>query len=388
MSSGILRTGDNTRYMKKIFMFVNVDWFFLSHRLPVAEAAKKNNIDMSVFAELTRTHSKKKINGFKFLESPLTRSSKSIFHFILEFFKTYKIIRRGQPSLIHAVTIKPILVLGIIARLTSTPFIGSISGLGPAFSSDTFLKRLRLRFIVKVLRFIFHRKEICLICQNTSDCDVLVGHNVLAIKKIFIIRGSGVDLDDFSPSKKTINSQKYILMSSRILLDKGIQEYCMAAEIVAQSTNNKIKFKLSGPIDSSSPTSISRSKLEKMVAKYGVEYLGERVDMPELLASATLFVLPSYYPEGLPKVLLEAAASGIPIITTDHPGCRDAIKNKETGLLVPPKDPESLSNAIMELLSNDTVSKHMGEKARLLAEKSFQISSVVDDHYSIYQRLL
>ena len=389
MSFGILRTGDNLESMKKIFMFVNVDWFFLSHRLPVAKAAKKNNIDLSVYTEFTHTHAEKKIDGFNFLESPLSRSSRSIFHSIFEFFQAYKIIKRAQPDLIHAVTIKPILVLGIIARLTSIPFVGSISGLGPAFSSDTLLKRVRLWFVIKVFSFIFDRKEIGVICQNTSDSETLLSKKVLAKEKILMIPGSGVDIEEFSPSKKAIDSEKYILMSSRILFDKGIKEYCEAAMIVKGTINEDVKFKLSGPIDSISPTSISISELENLVKKYGIDYLGDnRIDMPVLMASASLFVLPSYYPEGVPKVLLEAAASGVPVITTDHPGCRDAITNKGTGLLVPIKDSQALAKAIIELISDESLSKHMGNQGRLLAEKSFQVSSVVDHHYSLYRRLL
>jgi glycosyltransferase involved in cell wall biosynthesis len=375
--------------MKKIFMFVNVDWFFLSHRLPVAKAAKKNNIDLSVYSEFTKSHAEKKIDGFNFLESPLSRSSTSILHSIFEFFQAYKMIKRAQPDLIHAVTIKPILALGIIARLTSTPFIGSISGLGPAFSSDTLLKRIRLWVLIRILRFIFDRNEIGVICQNTSDSQVLLSNKVLAKEKILMIPGSGVDIDEFSPLKKVINSEKYILMSSRILFDKGIQEYCEAAEIVKRAIKDDVKFKLSGPIDSISPTSISKSELENLVEKYDIDYLGDnRIDMPGLMASASLFVLPSYYPEGLPKVLLEAAASGVPVITTDHPGCRDAITNQGTGLLVPIKDSKTLAQAIIELISDESLSKHMGKQGRLLAEKSFQVSSVVDYHYSLYRRLL
>jgi glycosyltransferase involved in cell wall biosynthesis len=375
--------------MKKIFMFVNVDWFFLSHRLPVAKAAKKNNIDLSVYSEFTKSHAEKEIDGFNFLESPLSRSSTSILHSIFEFFQAYKIIKRAQPDLIHAVTIKPILALGIIARLTSTPFIGSISGLGPAFSSDTLLKRIRLWVLIRILRFIFDRNEIGVICQNTSDSQVLLSNKVLAKEKILMIPGSGVDIDEFSPLKKVINSEKYILMSSRILFDKGIQEYCEAAEIVKRAIKDDVKFKLSGPIDSISPTSISKSELENLVEKYDIDYLGDnRIDMPGLMASASLFVLPSYYPEGLPKVLLEAAASGVPVITTDHPGCRDAITNQGTGLLVPIKDSKTLAQAIIELISDESLSKHMGKQGRLLAEKSFQVSSVVDYHYSLYRRLL
>ena len=374
--------------MKKVFMFVNIDWFFLSHRLPVAQAAQKNNIDMTVYTEFTQPHNKSLLDGFNLLNSPMRRRSKSVLHLILEFTKVYKIIRKGKPNLIHAVTIKPILVMGVIARLTSTPFIGSISGLGPVFIVDNFLAKLRLLIVLRILRLVFQRKDASVICQNYHDRDVLVTHGLCPIEKIILINGSGVDLENYSPAKKRANSEKYILMSSRMLFDKGIKEYCLAAEIVRRHLSDQIIFKLSGPIDSSSPTSISKYELNNLVNKYGVEYLGNRKDMPELLASAIMFVLPSYYPEGLPKVLLEAAASGIPIITTDHPGCRDAIQDRETGLLVNVKDHEAVASGIIELLTNHSLKKHMCERARLLAETSFDDKSVVDDHYSLYSRLL
>lgn len=369
--------------MKKVFMFVNVDWFFLSHRLPIAKAAKKNNVDMTVFAEFTQVH-KHQNSKFNFLNSPLKRSSKSVLHFFIEFFQVYKIIFKTKPDLIHAVTIKPILVLGIIARITSTPFIGSVSGLGPAFMSDSFFKKFRLKFILIILRFICSRKEIAIICQTNHDQEVLIDHKILLRDQIHLINGSGVDIENYTPSKKNTSAQKYILMSSRILLDKGIQDFCIAAGKIQEKFGHEIKFKLSGPIDDLSPTGISRNEINQLVDKYGVEYLGNRPDMPELLASALIFVLPSYYPEGLPKVLLEASASGVPIITTDHPGCRDAIIDRKTGLLVPIKDPEALASAMQELLMNDTLLKNMGQNARSFAEISFKDSSVVSSHYSLY----
>jgi len=372
--------------MKKVFMFVNVDWFFLSHRLPIAKAALKNNIDMTVYAEFTKSQYRKQDKGYSLLDSPIKRSSRSILHFFLEFLKAYKIIREGKPNIIHAVTIKPILVLGIIARITSTPFIGSVSGLGPAFIADSFLKKLRLKLILVTLKFICSRKETAIICQTDHDREVLIAHKLVLSEQILLINGSGVDIDKYNPSKKNISAQKYILMSSRILLDKGVQDFCIAAGKVQEKFGREIKFKLSGPIDNLSPTGISKNEINQLADKYGVEYLGNRPDMPELLASALIFVLPSYYPEGLPKVLLEAAASGVPIITTDHPGCRDAIINQKTGLLVPIKDPDSLASAMRELLMNNALLKNMGQNARSLAEISFKDSSVVSSHYSLYHQ--
>lgn len=365
-------------------MFVNVDWFFLSHRLPIAKAAKKNNVDMTVYAEFTQAHDQQQTSGYSLLNSPLKRNSKSILHFLMEFCQIYKIIKKCKPNIIHAVTIKPILVLGIIARITSTPFIGSVSGLGPVFISNSFLKTLRLKIVLKILSFIFSGREVMIICQTKHDIDVLMSYKLLTKNQVAFIPGSGVDIQNYTPSKKKVGMEKYILMSSRILHDKGIKDYCIAAARIREKFGNEIKFKLSGPIDHLSPTAISENEINKLTDKYGVEYIGNSTDMPQLLASALMFILPSYYPEGLPKVLLEAAASGVCIITTDHPGCRDAIVNKKTGLLVPIKDPESLAQAIQELLMNNNLLKTMGKNARSLAEMSFQDSLVVNSHFSIY----
>ena len=276
----------------------------------------------------------------------------------------------------------------MISRLTSTPFIASISGLGPAFNADNKYNKIRLWTVIKMLKFIFSRKDVSIICQNSNDSKILLSYGIISDKKIFLIHGSGVDLNYFSPNKKKKLSEKYILMSSRILFDKGIREYCLAAKIVKKKLGDSIKFKLSGPLDYTSPTSISKFEINKIVSKYGVNYLGNREDMPELLASAEIFVFPSYYPEGLPKVLLEAAACGTPIITTDHPGCRDAVINNETGILVPIKDPDTLAKTIIKLISERKIYENMKKKSRTFAETSFDVSLVVDKHYSLYRKTL
>ena len=373
--------------MKKIFMFVNVDWFFFSHRLPIAKAAQKNNVDMAVYTDFTQFRENNDDDGYNLYQSPIRRTSTSILHVIFEFFKNYLIIKNGKPDLIHAVTIKPILALGLIARLTSTPFVGAISGLGPAFQPDSWYKKVRLILIVRVFSIIFGNGKARIICQSKNDHDVLVAHGITSSKNVSLVPGSGVDVEVYSPIKKRADCEKYVLMSSRILSDKGVKEYCLAAKIVRAKFGDEVKFKLSGPIDTHSPTFISESELNELTASCGVEYLGNRQDMPELLASALIFVLPSYYAEGLPKVLLEASSSGVSIITTDHSGCRDAVIEGETGLLVPTRDAEALASAMMGLLENRTLSIQMGSKGRALAESSYRDSEVVDSHYRLYRQL-
>ncbi|MQG47096.1 MAG: glycosyltransferase family 4 protein [SAR202 cluster bacterium] len=373
--------------MKNIFMFVNVDWFFFSHRLSIAKAAQKNNVKMIVYTDFTQPRKNNNNDGYDLYQSPIRRTSKSIFHVIFEFFKSYLIIKNGKPDLIHAVTIKPILILGLVARLTSTPFVGAVSGLGPAFQPNSWYRKLRLTLIVRVFRLIFDNRKARIICQSKNDRDVIVDHGITPSANVSLIPGSGVDVEVYSPIKKRADCEKYVLMSSRILSDKGVKEYCLAAQIVRAKLGDVVKFKLSGPIDTHSPRFISESELTKLTVSCGVEYLGNRQDMPELLASALIFVLPSYYAEGVPKVLLEASASGVAIVTTDHPGCRDAVVEGETGLLVATRDAESLAGAVMELLENRILSSQMGSKGRALAESAFRDSEVVDRHYRLYWQL-
>ena len=368
-------------------MFVNVDWFFFSHRLPIAKAAKKNNVDMSVYADLTQFQDKNHNEGYILYQSPITRTSKSVFHVIFEFFKSYQIIKKDKPDLIHAVTIKPIIILGLVARLTSTSFVGAVSGLGPAFQVDSLYRKIRLRLIVWVFRLIFENKKARIICQSENDRDVLVNHDITLSANVSLIPGSGVDVEVYSPTKKRHDCEKYILMSSRILSDKGVKEYCLAAKIVRKKLGPEVKFKLSGMIDTHSPTYISKSELTKLTVSCGVEYLGNRKDMPDLLASALIFVLPSYYAEGVPKVLLEASASGVAVVTTDHPGCRDAVIEGETGLLVATRDANSLAGAVMQLLENRALLSQMGSNGRALVESTYRDSEVVSRHYKLYIEL-
>ena len=368
-------------------MFVNVDWFFFSHRLPIAKAARDNNVNMVVYTDFTQDQEKYPTNGYKLYQSPIRRTSKSGFHVIVEFFKTYLIVKNGKPDLIHAVTVKPILVLGLVARLTSTPFVGAVSGLGPAFQPINWHGKLRLKLIVRIFRLIFGNKNARIICQSKNDRDILVDYGITSVANVLLVPGSGVDVKVYSPIKKKANCDKYVLMSSRILSDKGVKEYCLAAEVVRKTLGDKIKFKLSGPIDTHSPTFISEAALKKLIFSCGVEYLGNRQDMPELLASALIFVLPSYYAEGVPKVLLEASACGVAIITTDHPGCRDAVVEGETGILVATRDAQVLAVAMIELLENRTLSKQMGENGRALAEAYYRESIVIENHYRLYRQL-
>lgn len=368
-------------------MFVNVDWFFISHRLPIANAARQYNFDMSVFADLTMQDIDNSSYQFDLNKSPLERQKKISPKIFLEFLRAFCLIKRREPDLIHAVTIKPIIFLGIISRITSTPFIAAFSGLGPVFKEDKYYQRIILKLIVLLLKFIFKNNNSIAICQTDHDQKELIRHGIIKSQKISLIPGSGVDTNMFSPSKKREDLGRFILMSSRILLDKGVNEYCSAAKIVNANLNEKINFFLTGPIDLSSPTSITQTELDIITSQNGVKYLGNRNDMPELLASAEIFVLPTYYPEGIPKVLIEASSCCTPIITTNHPGCRDIIINEESGILVPTKDSNELASAILRLLKNKKAQLEYGRRGRKQVKDFFEESKIIKAHFKIYEKL-
>jgi len=368
-------------------MFVNVDWFFLSHRLPIAEAALQNQIDMTVYTDFTNSKELNKKQDFKMLQSPLSRSSKNFFMFLFEFIKVFILILKQKPNLLHAVTIKPIIFTGIIARITGTPFIAAISGFGPVFNNAGAFHKYRFKLVMKIYKFIFKKKSALIICQSNHDKNFLIENKICEEASIFIISGSGVDLEKFIPN--AVQEEKTnILMASRILLDKGVKEYCAAAKLIRDQGKVNVDFLLAGPIDELSPSSISLKEISLICEESGVNYLGNRTDINKLLASASIFVLPSYYPEGVPKVLLEAAACGTPIITTDHPGCKDAVIESETAILVDIKNHQALGEAIQKLLDDPISLKNMGKAGRKLAEERFDEKKVISSHYRLYHELM
>ena len=373
--------------MKKISMFVNVDWFFLSHRLEIAKESSKRGIRMTVYADFTSSHDQYSYGDFAFLRSPIRRKSKNIVSLFVEFFKTLSLVKNSNPDAVHAVTIKPIILLGLICLIKRLPFIASVSGLGPAFSDKGALNKIRRRFVILIYKIIFSPENSKVICQSKHDANILLNNAILTSDKIIMTEGSGVNLSDYRYTHHYESNTIRVLMASRLLRDKGVGEFCLAAAEINKMKKYKVKFSLAGPIDIDSPGAYTESEVNELCESNNVEFLGNRTDLPIILGQSHIFVLPSYYAEGVPKVLLEAAASSCAVITTDHPGCRDAIVHEDTGLEIRPKDVSSLVNGLEKLLSNHDLIKSMGMAGRKLAEERFSIDKVINTHYSLYESL-
>lgn len=232
-------------------------------------------------------------------------------------------------------------------------------------------------------------KHLRVIFQNRDDQVRVAKLAHVDEKKTTIISGSGVDLISYKVCSSANNELPIVMLAARFLHDKGIYEFVHAAKLI-KSRNAKLqgtRFVLVGDLDKENPASLSDAELNSIHAEAIVEVWGYRNDMPSVISLATIVVLPSYR-EGFPKVLIEAAACGKPVVTTDVPGCRDAILADVTGLLVPVKNSDALASAIERLLNDPELCLEMGRAGRLRAEKEFDVNSVVQKHLTIYQELL
>ncbi|MGM7317970.1 glycosyltransferase family 4 protein [Idiomarina sp. ST10R2A5] len=373
---------------QKILFIINTPEFFLSHRASLAEAAQQNGYSVHVATgkgvaaeEITRL-------GFTYHEVPFSRSGQNPLVELKTIFKLLILFRSVKPDLIHLVTIKPMLYGGLVNRLSiRVPLVGAVSGLGSVFTSSSLLGRLRRHIITRVYSFALGCRSVKVIFQNPDDKSTLLNSDVISEESTVLIRGSGVDLKEYAALPEPVENKIQVVMVARLLLEKGVCEFYKAAELL-EFRNVPVDMKLIGTPDPGNPKSLSESEFESWKEKSFIKVLGFRKDIASQYANANIVCLPSYYGEGLPKSLIEAAACGRAIITTDSPGCNYAIENGVTGLLVPPKDHIALADAIEELVANEGKRKRMGEAGRTFAEKHFDINVVVKQHLAIYDELL
>jgi len=378
-------------YQRTLLFIANVDWFFLSHRLPIAIKAQSEGYKIHVLSKFTDKNILLRSYGFELHNINFARSKLSLFGDFIALIKIGRIFFNVKPDIVHLITIKPILLGGLLARFFSVKsLVVSIAGLGLSLDAMSIAQKVRRMIILFFYKFIFSHKNIKIIFQNSNDIKLLRKKIKLSNSKIILIHGSGVDLEIFSyaPLNKKIRTVAFI---GRLLKNKGIYDFIDACKYLNSSIKNlpyKVKYVFFGKIDSDNPTSLSLEDIKEIQKGGVVDYLGESDDVAGMMQKVYMVVLPSYYGEGLPKVLIEAAASGRPIITTNLPGCRDAVLNNISGLLVEPCNPLQLAKAIHDLLINFKRASMMGARGRRLAESKFNVHEVTSSHLNIYKNLI
>jgi glycosyltransferase involved in cell wall biosynthesis len=370
---------------KALLFVVNAPEFFLSHRLPLAVAAQKAGFQVHVATAYGPDVQHIQLLGFKHHIVPFARSGQNPLNELATLLRLVKLYRRVRPTLVHLITIKPVLYGGIAARLVGIKsVVSAVSGLGTVFLADSAVARIRRGLVTRLYRAAFKQKHLAVIFQNPDDREALLGLNVLRYEQARMIRGSGVELADYpcvpEPEGKTV-----VVMAARLLRDKGVFEFVEAARLL-QERGLSLEMRLIGSPDPGNPTSVRHQELEQWKSDGYVQLLGYRKDIAVQYAAANIVCLPSYR-EGLPKSLVEAAACGRAVVTTDVPGCRDAITPGVTGLLVPVKDAVALADVIQTLIKDPELRSSMGQAGRALAEEAFTIEKIVEQHMDIYRDL-
>ncbi|WP_209327705.1 glycosyltransferase family 4 protein [Pseudoalteromonas sp. PA2MD11] len=375
--------------MKKLLILVNVDWFFLSHRLPIAIKALKQGYHVTIACRFTGHKDELSAMGFNVVDIPFSRSGAGVKAELNAIKVIKRVIEEVKPSLIHAITIKPVLYTGLALKTVKKdiPFIAAISGLGYAFTANTLRAKVTKLIASAFYKVALSQKFKTVIFQNTSDEAILTRVAKLDNNDKVLIKGSGADLSVYRFEPENQAPPLKVAMACRLLKEKGVYQYIEAARLV-KKTHFDVEFLLIGTPDLENPNSVMQTEIDSWVKEGVINYLGHRNDIPNVFSSSSIVCLPSFYGEGVPKVLIEAAACGRAIVTTDNPGCRDAVIEGETGLTVPVRDSEKLAEALIRLIEDTQLRLSMGLKARKFAEQEFDVNSVVDKHLEIYDALL
>lgn len=366
---------------KKLLYIVNVDKFLLSHRFELAIEAKKNNYEVHLGSRITSASKILNENGIKTHPIYIDRSSIGLFDLLKTSISIFRLIKKINPDLVHFVSIKPVTLGCIAVKFLSKDIriFASISGLGYIFIDKSFFGILKKIITCIIYKFALSNKKIKVIFQNQTDKNFIKKLCNLKNSNCNLIKGSGVNLKKFNyVNNESVLPQ--IILPARLVKSKGIVEFINAAKLL----KGKGRFIICGDYDFEAKDFITEEFINDEVKEGSIEYWGFQKNIEKIFKNSSLVVLPSYR-EGLPKVICEACACGKPVVTTNVPGCRDAIKNNITGILVPPRDYYLLMKAIDKLLSNKDLRISMGKEARKYAENNFDLQKIINSHLNLYK---
>jgi glycosyltransferase involved in cell wall biosynthesis len=372
---------------RRLLFVVNAAWFFISHRLPIAQAAQNIGYEVHIAAGSATADEVCFLveAGFRFHRLVLKRGFSNPFNDATLLLRLCRIYRDLRPHIVHHVTIKPVIFGTFAARLLRVhAVVNAVSGLGYSFSHANSRRRALHRLVGFAYRASLVHPRMRVIFQNEDDrADFYAWTGIKSLNSI-LIAGCGVDLNQFGPSLEPVGIVRAVL-PARMLRDKGVIEFAMAIGQL-RSKGILVEGLLAGALDPENPESLTELELRGLEARYGVHWIGHCSDMAKLFSQVHIICLPSYR-EGFPKVLIEASAAGRAIVTTDVPGCKHVVENWVTGLLVPAGRFEPLAESI-ELLIHDPYLRHrLGAAARCRAERDFGIDQIASKTLDVYSEM-
>lgn len=371
---------------RKILFLIAEDWYFWSHRLELARRARDDGYEVVLATHVDRHGERIRREGFKLVPLALRRASYNPLREIWTILQLVRIYKKERPDLAHHVALKPILY-GSLAAMTvrGCRVVNAIAGLGHLSTSEK-RRTARLRSAIwAMFRRLFRNGNTVVLVQNDDDRRTVEQSMRVRESRVRKIAGTGVDLEWYRPLPAR-GGIPIVMLPSRILWNKGIGEFVEAASEL-RARGLKARFVLVGRTDRGSPAAVPVAQLTRWAEEGYIEWWGHQEDMRDTLQQAAIVCLPSYR-EGFPRVLMEAAACGRPLIATDVPGCNAVVRDGLNGILVPARSPEALAEAIETLLTRPVVREAMGASARELAEQEFGVERLARETLELYREML
>lgn len=366
--------------MKTLLYVVNDARYFLTHRSALALKAQEKGYVVHVITPVSKHVMDIRAMGFIYHPIKLSRSGMHPLQELSTIVQLFRLYRKIKPDIVHHITIKPICYGSVPAILLRVPkIVNTVPGLGEVFIANHFFARLRRVLVRGLYRFAFCTQRALAIFQNSDDEQLFLNHQLITPARSHLIKGSGVNMRQFVVTP--LPGKPVVTLASRMLWTKGVGEFVQAARLLKDKTD--ATFILAGEPDPKNPASISRAQLQAWHEEGIVQWVGFCDDIQSLFSQSSMVCLPSYR-EGVPKVLIEAAACGRAIVTTDVPGCREIVRDGENGFLVPAKEAILLAEKINVLLQDPALQKTMGTRSREIAESEFSLRSVIERTLALY----
>jgi glycosyltransferase involved in cell wall biosynthesis len=367
---------------QKLLFVVTEDWYFVSHRLQLAIAASEAGYEVVVATRMAKHADIIQKAGIRLIPFELSRRAGNP---MLEFWALVKLYRREKPDIVHHVALKLVLYGALAVRFTNiSAQVNAVTGLGWLYMSNNPIVRFGRPLITWFLARLLNSTNSRVIVQNPDDEELLTKAGVLQ-SRIRMVQGAGVDTDKFLPTSE-LKDPVCVLLAARLLWDKGVGEFVDAARVLKQKVSN-VRFVLVGNPDIDNPASILEETIRAWEKENIVEWWGYQKEMVPIFQSTHIVCLPSYR-EGLPKVLIEAASCGLPIVSTDVPGCREIVRDDYNGILVPKGDFFSLSNALLRLIEDPDLRAKMGKRSRELVLDKFSSKHIIAKTLNIYKEFV
>lgn len=371
--------------MTKILLVANTDWYLFRFRLLLAKHLRTQGMEVVFVSPSGKYVQDIKANGFRWIEWSVGRQTINPFGELQSILRLMRIFQNEQPSLVHLHTIKPVLYGSMAARFVKlSAVVRSITGRGYVFLGNDLRAKILRPLVKGIYRLMLNADTGATIFENQTDRQFFLDESLIHPDRSLIIEGVGVDTDYYSPLPEP-EGVPTVLMAGRLLWDKGVGVFVEAARLLKQKM--EVRFILVGEVDPGNPASIELDVVQGWVADGSVEWWGWQSDVRVAISASQLVALPSLG-EGIPTILLEAAACGRPIVATNVPGCRDVVQDEVNGLLVPPNDPVMLASALAQLLTNPLLRSKMSKQTRLLAKQRFSSKHIIDQTQKLYLELL